>query len=339
MSKYDFEKEGYFEVMHSVKFKNLCLESRLPKSDLSLQTKNRLLQLKYVQGSGDTAKVALKGGIFTLQSSQAGLNCVPVDLTKRRLMVDAINTKILIDEAEVFFNNLDVYEELEKPKKRGVLMYSSPGLGKTSTISHFCTESVKTDPGTVVLVWPTGQIDADAVLNFFSTRVEYAPECTRLVLIIEDIGGNERENYGSPRGVDEAMLNLLDGVSVSFKLPTFIIATTNHPENMMASLADRPGRFDLMVELKAPPVEERLKLLEFIAKRQLTQEEKDAFSTNECNDLSIAHLDEIVVRSRLHRKPLEKCLRELLDHSKLVKNQFEAGKAKVGFADRGGLWD
>ena len=212
-----------------------------------------------------------------------------------------------------------------------MLIYSAPGLGKSSTISHFCNETSKHDEGTVVMIWPTSKIDSDDVLDFLSTGSTFTKKCTKLILVLEDIGGGEHEG-GRSRQVDAGLLNLLDGVSDVFKLPTFIIATTNHPENLLASLADRPGRFDLMLELQPPSGEERVKLLEFIANRELTPEEKKVFLDKKCDGLSIAHLDEIIVRSLLHDRTLEQTLREILDHRKNVKAAFEKAKDSLGFS-------
>lgn len=245
--------------------------------------------------------------------------------------MDAVNSKTIIEEADRFFSNLKIYDDLGRQKKRGVLIYSAPGLGKSSTISHFCTETFRKDKGTVVVVWPTSKIDSDDVLDFLATGSKYSKSCTKLILILEDIGGSEHDG-GGRRGVDAGILNLLDGVSDTFKLPTFIVATTNHPENLLESLADRPGRFDLMIELTPPAAEERIRLLEFIAKRSLTDSERQIFTEKRCDGLSIAHLDEIVVRSLLHDKTLEQTLKEILEHRKSVKAAFEKAKDNVGFS-------
>jgi SpoVK/Ycf46/Vps4 family AAA+-type ATPase len=126
------------------------------------------------------------------------------------------------------------------------------------------------------------------------------------------------------------MLNLLDGVGMMFRLPTFIVATTNHPENLLESLADRPGRFDLMLKLEPPSSEERVNLLNFIAKRDLTPEEVIAISDKSLDKFSIAHLEEIVVRSELHDKTYKQVIDELLDHQKKISKGFEERRS-VGF--------
>lgn len=320
---------GKFKLIKKIKFSDLKEGDFVPESDLALQDSEHLFQFKHQKRSKPRKKI-IKPGCFMLKNDNGGLKLAPVELGKRRLLLDVVNSKAIIDEANLFFNNLAIYEQLERPKKRGALIYSSPGLGKSSTIAHFCNNAIEEDAGTLVLVWPTSKVEADDVTDLLAASSDFHKSCTRMVLILEDIGGAEYENNGGRRGVDSGILNLLDGVSLNFKLPTFIIATTNHPENLLSSLADRPGRFDLMLELKAPGYGERVKLLEFIAKRELTEEEKKLFDNDDCNSLSIAHLDEIVVRALLHQKTLKQTLKEILDHRKNVENAFEKVKKPGG---------
>jgi AAA+ superfamily predicted ATPase len=321
---------GKFEILKITKLSDIDENTVLPKSDLAVQTKDSLAQFKYI---GEEEKIKLKiikPGIWSLKSGLGGIEQVAVDLGKKRLLLDIVGSQSILDEADRFFNSLHIYEQLERQKKRGVLLYSSPGMGKSSTIAHFCNESFKKDPGTVVLVWPTSKVEPDDVCDYLATETKLHKKCTKMILILEDIGGAEYENGGRARGVSSGILNLLDGVAVAFKLPTFIIATTNHPENLMASLADRPGRFDLKIELKPPVLAERIRIMEFIAKRDLTDEEKKAISTKDCDSFSIAHLEETIVRSLLHRKSLVQTIKEVVDERKFAEKAFEKSK-KLGF--------
>jgi len=322
--------DSSFKLICKTKFSDITEDTVLPKSDLALQSDDTLFQFKYVRANEKVKKKIIFPGTFMMKYVSGGLKLSPVVLGKKRLLLDAVGSKSIIDEANRFFSNLHVYEQLDRQKKRGVLIYSTPGMGKSSTIAHFCAEAVAADPGTVVVVWPTSKVEADDVTDFLATGTKFSKRATRMILILEDIGGAEYENGGGARGVDSGILNLLDGVSMNFKVPTFIVATTNHPENLLASLADRPGRFDLMIELRAPAYDERIKLLEFIAKRSLSDEEKDVFKHKECDTLSIAHLDEIVVRSLLHGKSLKQTLKEILDHKKNVAEAFEKARKTGG---------
>ena len=320
--------EGRFRIKKITKFKELVEGEvlEMPESDLCFQNEDSIIQMKYERPEEDK-KYEIKPGIYTLVETTAGLQTSKVELKKRGLLETIDNTSRIINEARTFFNKLDVYEKLGRPKKRGVLLYSKPGMGKTSAIEKFCGDAVSEDVGTVIIIWPTSDIEADSVGKFLSTRSEYTDDVTRLILIIEDIGGGERDGDSGRSAVDSGLLNLLDGVGVTFKKPTFIVATTNHPENLLESLADRPGRFDLMLQLNPPTHQEKVALLTFISKRDLNAEEKDCIGMRGTEEFSIAHLEEVAVRSLLHDKTYKQVVQELIDHSKRYKKNFEDKKS------------
>ena len=265
-----------------------------------------------------------------IYKSGTGVICEEIKMRKRKLLTTALNTKKIMDEAELFFTQKSVYDFLEKSMKRGILLYSAPGMGKTSAISQVCYDLIKEDPGTVVLNWPTSETDATDVSRFFSSRSFYSKECTRLVMIIEDIGGGESENNGGARGVDSDLLNILDGTDITFELPTFIMATTNYPQNLLDALADRPERFDEFIELDPPNQEERVLLTEFMAKRELTGEEKESLML--AKGFSIAHLGEIVARSLLKNKSYKEVIAEINGHKKRFSRGFEKNTNNLGLS-------
>jgi SpoVK/Ycf46/Vps4 family AAA+-type ATPase len=316
--------EGRFKIKKITKFNDLVEGQvlELPESDLCFQNEEQIIQMKYERAEEDK-KYEIKPGIYTLTETPMGLITVKVELKKRGLLETIDNTKQIIKEAKTFFSKLHVYEQLDRPKKRGVLLYSKPGMGKTSAIEKFCGDAIDQDAGTVVIIWPTSDVEADSVCRFLTTRSEYTAECTRLILIIEDIGGGERDGDHGRAAVDSGLLNLLDGVGVVFRLPTFIVATTNHPENLLQSLADRPGRFDLMLSLSPPTHQEKIDLLTFCSKRELTDEEKECVGMKGSEEFSIAHLEEIAVRALLHDKSYKEVITELVEHSKKYKKNFE----------------
>lgn len=320
--------EGKFKIKKITSINDLQEGStiEIPESDLCLQSDTHIIQMEYVKPD-ERLKYEILPGIFSLKESKAySIDLVPISLKERDLLTSINNTSSITKEAKLFFSKLSIYEQLNKIKKRGVLIYSKPGMGKSSSIEKFCVDFTKEDPGTVVMVWPTSNVDAEAVSSFLSSYSQFSSQCTRLILVMEDIGGGEREN-SDVAPVDSSLLNLLDGVGVTFKLPTFIIATTNHPEQLLESLADRPERFDLVLQLNPPSKEERVQLLQFISKRSLTEDEVDAISnTKGVDNFSIAHLGEIAVRSLLHEKSYRQVIQELIDHSKKYKKNFEERK-------------
>lgn len=325
--------EGKFILKKKTSFSALeqGLVTELPESDLCFQDKEHIYQFKFEKPEEEIL-FEIKPGFFMLARSTMGIDLRKMELKQRNLLESVSNTQKIMKEAKLFFSKLDVYEKLNRPKKRSVLLYSSPGMGKTSAIEKVCADLSTEDKGTVVIVWPTSAVDSDDVAKFLTSSAKYTSDCTRVVLIMEDIGGAEYE--GGPRraAVDSGMLNLLDGVGVTFRLPTFIIATTNHPENLLESLADRPGRFDLMVKLTAPSHAEKIHLMEFIAKRPLNDEEKEALGSKGTEEFSVAHLEEIAVRSLLHDKSYKEVVKELVDHKELFNRDFEEEKQRLGFS-------
>jgi len=303
------------------------------ESDLAIQDEGMLLQFEYIKDETQKSTV-IKPGYYNLEKTMMGIDLTPLEFVDKDILTSITNSAIILKEAEVFFERLHVYEELKQPKKRGVLLYGAPGNGKTISIVQAAKDLKAKDPGTVVINWPTSEIDASGVFKFFTSFSEYDPACTKMILIIEDIGGSSHEGYNRRDEVSSSLLNLLDGVNNVFKIPTIILSTTNHPENLMASLANRPGRFDILLEIGAPKYDERVSLVEFIAKRPLTEEEKASLngSVNKgAEDFSIAHLQEIIVRSRLHNKTIDTVVKELVEHGKKFKIDFSKVKKKTGF--------
>lgn len=323
--------EGKFILKQKTSFKDMAsgIISELPESDLCFQDGENVFQYKFEKPE-DSREYEIKPGSFVFTKTMAGLELVKLEFKKRALLETSTNTAKIMGEANKFFSRLHVYEKLQRAKKRGVLLYSAPGMGKTSAIEKVCSDLMIQDPGTVVIVWPTSEIEADDIVKLLSTNSRYHESCTRMVLIIEDIGGGERESHRSNSAVDSGLLNLLDGVGVVFFLPTFIIATTNHPENLLASLADRPGRFDLMLKLQPPSHLEKIALMTFICKRDLTQDEKDCLAMKGSEEFSVAHLEEIAVRAELDDKSHATVIKEMIDHTALFKRDFEERSRRMG---------
>jgi SpoVK/Ycf46/Vps4 family AAA+-type ATPase len=330
----DKENQGKFIHIKTTSFEELISGkvTEMPESDLCFQNESSIVQFKYEKPEVEE-KFIIEPGTYSLQETNVGVRPVKMELRKRDLLETIDNTSRIMKEAKTFFSRLHVYEEVNRPKKRATLLYSRPGLGKTSAITKLCHDFIKEDPGTVVFNWPTSDVGADAVNRFLSGASEYAKEATRLILIIEDIGGGERDD-GCRDGVPSGLLNLLDGVDVVFKLPTFILATTNHPETLLESLADRPGRFDLMLELLPPTTDEKCALLEFLTKRKATDEERAALGQKGAENFSIAHIEEIVIRGKLHDKSVPEVVKEMIDHSKKYQRGFEKEKGGLGFGGR-----
>lgn len=319
---------GEFVVKKITRLNDLKEGDKLDESDLCFQNEERIIQCEYIKEETKKEKYKIKPGIYSLAHINQAIGLEEMNMKQRRILETYDNSKNIMDEAKLFFSQKEVYKFLEKDMKRAILVYSPPGFGKTCAITKVSKSLCDEDSGTVVISWPTAEIDARHASRFLSSRSEYTKECTRLVFIIEDIGGGEMEHNGGSRGIDSALLNLLDGVDVTFSLPTFIIATTNHPANLLDALADRPGRFDEFIELSPPDAAQRVELIEFIAKRKINKDEKKAIE--KADNFSVAHLSEVVERSLLKGKTYEEVVNEIQTHRKSFSRNFEKDKAGMG---------
>lgn len=323
--------EGRFVLKKKTLFADMAsgTETELPESDLCFQDGVAVYQYKFEKPEVEK-RYEISPGTFVFTKTTMGLQLSKLEFRKRSLLETVTNTSRIMAEANKFFNRLHVYDKLQRIKKRGVLLYSAPGMGKSSTLEKVCLDLIEQDPGTVVLVWPTSEIEAEDISRMLSTNSTYKAECTRMVLIIEDIGGKADEHHQTSTAINSGLLNLLDGVGVVFALPTLIVATTNHPENLLSSLADRPGRFDLMLKLQPPSFEERCALMEFICKRPLTEDESNCLAVKGAEEFSVAHLEEIAVRAELDDKTHAEVVHEMIEHKKLFQRDFEDRSKTMG---------
>lgn len=305
----------------------------LPTSDLCLTAGNKIIQFEYMdEDQSPIEKVPVKPGIYSMKKTVSGIGLAPTELRNQPLLTSVMNTRAIKQQVYAFFNKIEVYKRLKQPLKRSILLYSAPGLGKSSAIGQTCSELREEDTGTVVLLWPSSELKAEDVSNFLSFAADYTPEVTRLLLILEDIGGMQEE--GNHRHVSAGMLNMLDGMGVTFTVPTFIIATTNFPESLMETLNDRPGRFDELIELLPPKGDERVAILEFIENRTLTDSEKSALMNKRADSLSIAHLKEIAIRAALFDKTFDEVIDQMLNHKKRIKKNFSKQESMgIGFSN------
>lgn len=321
------EPQPAYDLINVTKLSKLAEEGkgRLMESDLAIQNEDYLFQFTAVDDDDKKPeKYKIKPGTYSLQAGPMGLFLADMDMQEARLLKTNDNSEKILNEFKFFFERLEVYDELEIAKKRGVLLYGPPGLGKTATISEAARELAK-DGDAAIISWNAEAINSSAVLDFFSTGVEYEG-VGKLVVILEDLGMGA-EGYGGAKGVDRSLLNLLDGSGSVVKVPTFFIATTNYAEQLPEPLV-RPGRFDEWIEIGYPKANERVKLVEFIAKRDLTDDEKDVIMDKGLREFSIAHLKEIVVRSKRDGISIKEVVDRLNEH----KRRF-----KKGFDDRSGM--
>lgn len=298
----------------------------IPESDITFQTKDHIIQLEMEETDLVKEKYVIKSGVFNFEATNSGLILSPLELRRNKVLETVAATEDILKEGDKFFNKLDMYAKRSLIPKRSILLMSAPGIGKTAAINLTCLKYREKDPDTCVIVWNTAGIKSRDVLDFFLTDSEYK-DVTKTILVMEDIGGGSVDEYDGPKGVDASMLNLLDGVGNPFQnIPTFIIATTNHPEQVAEALIDRPGRFDKCLELKAPNASEATRLYEFFLEQELDDDTKEAASIAAKNSFSIAHINESITRAELDDTTVLEAVKSLVEHKKKFKKAFSKVK-------------
>lgn len=323
--------ESHFKLKKTTELKDLIDDTKnviLPESDLSFQNETHLFQFDYIKEKKPSLKLKLNTGTFVLKKTMKGYIFDAVELNQTPMLTTNNTAESIMKQFNYFFENLNIYEELDQIKKRSILLYGEPGQGKTATISLACQDLLKNND-TAIILWNSDTVQSSTFLDIFNGGIEYNKDIKKLIIIIEDIG-MDVEGYGGPKRVDRSLLGLLDGTTKTFEIPTFIIATTNYAHNLPEPLV-RPGRFDEWIRISAPTPTERVALAEFIAKRDLTEEEKNALLDKQFNDFSIAHMKEVIVRSKLNKITIKEALDQLLKHKKTFNSGFEDKKNKPSF--------
>jgi hypothetical protein len=196
------------------------------------------------------------------------------------ILSESIRDRIRIDAINFFAEGVaELYRSLGVPYRRGVLMHGPPGNGKTSII-RWIGSALPDLP--MMLLRPRQTFDTDDLEDVLKRWREQAPAA----LVIEDLDWLlERINVST-------FLNSLDGVETRAGQGLLLIATTNHPERLDPAVNNRPGRFDVVIEVPLPDDDLRRRFL--ARKLPATGEETLAWLVRETRGLAFCHLIEIV---------------------------------------------
>jgi hypothetical protein len=146
-------------------------------------------------------------------------------------------------ESEIitFFSDdvLKLYRSLNVPHRRGVLLHGPPGNGKTSIIRWVGAAVPRV---TALILRPHPTFDGDDLESVVDRWTSQAPG----ILVIEDL------NWLLKKVDLSLFLNLIDGLAQSTESGLLLIATTNHPNELDPAVNNRPGRFDVVIEVPSP---------------------------------------------------------------------------------------
>jgi len=174
------------------------------------------------------------------------------------------------------------------PAKRGVLLVGEPGTGKTLV----CKALMAKSPGTTCIMANTYALDAD---EYITELYELAQDLSPSIVFIEDIDliAQNRMEWGYTRGPALlSLLSVLDGVEEHSEIIT--VATTNCLEVLDKAIGQRPSRFDRVIELSRPSLEQRKVLITALCQKIPLDEDVQAHVARKTENLTPAQLKEVI---------------------------------------------
>ncbi|WP_153732935.1 ATP-binding protein [Sporosarcina obsidiansis] len=220
---------------------------------------------------------------------------------------------------EFFQDDGAFFKEYGLPYKRGILLYGSPGNGKTTLV-----RSITGTTDAPVIYWQITEFTGShSVQEVFSTAERLAPA----ILVIEDMDS-------MPEHMRSTFLNTLDGVHVRDGL--FIIGTTNYPERIDPALINRAGRFDSTYEITSPTKEVRKEYIRKLDSKNILEDSHVLDIAENTKGLSISQLNELYMSIALtyHYEGMiiyEERIKQLQkQHRKATRNDWDTDSS-IGF--------
>jgi len=231
---------------------------------------------------------------------------------------------MIFNECKQFWNSKDIYEHYKFVHKRGILMMGAPGTGKTSIINKSLQWFLENIKGVAILI--TNEDELASYCRIHKTVFRSIETDRPMTVIMEDIDNYIGDSYNVSK-----ILNILDGFDQVGSV--MHIATTNSPEKLPTTLTERPGRFDIKLEISNPNHKERKKyILEKIP--TLTQDELKNW-IDVTQDMSMAYLGEMVKQYLIYKLPFDKIKDNIRKFDEVAESshQFNKRRKAIGFSN------
>ena len=187
-----------------------------------------------------------------------------------------------------FLRRRELWNRYGIPLKRGILLAGEPGTGKTIICRALMAEA----ESITCIATAAYALDAD---EYITELYELAQDLSPCLVFIEDIDliGQNREEFGYQKGPAlMSLLTVLDGIEEKKEIVT--VATTNCLDLLDKALSERPSRFDRVIILSRPSLEQRLELVRRLCHRMPLDQDAQEHIARKAEGCTPAQVQEIV---------------------------------------------
>lgn len=163
--------------------------------------------------------------------------------------------------------NSEKYESMGVTLPSGILFYGEPGIGKTLMAKSFIEET-----GCKSYTIRKDKPDGDFT-NQIRETFETAKKEPKSIVFLDDMDKFANEDEKHPDA--EEYIAVQACIDDSREDNVFVIATINDQDCLPKSLL-RTGRFDKIIEMKTPGLEDTIKLTEYYLEKKSVSEDVDA---------------------------------------------------------------
>lgn len=174
------------------------------------------------------------------------------------------------------------------PPKRGVLLVGEPGTGKTLVCKALMAEAQGV---TCLLANAYGLGEEEYITELYQVAHDLAPS----LVVVEDIDSiaRDRMEYGYSRGPALlALLSTLDGIEEHREIVT--VATTNYLEVIDKAIGHRPSRFDRVVRITLPNLEQRKQFIASVCQKIPLEEDTRDYVAHGTDKMTPAQIQEVI---------------------------------------------
>ena len=262
---------------------SLKIDHHYDPSAVIMSTRKKIVR-EFVKGLSELAqgrnlyqgrKIQLSGNIQFLKLPMKGWD----DLALDEALKEVIKTNT-VD----FLKRKDELATYGIIPRRGVMLAGEPGTGKTLIHKIIMNES----PGITCISAVTGNL---VFVTYIHELYLLARDLKPAIVFLEDIDliGEDRRRMKGP--ALPTLLAELDGIEECAEVVT--IASTNFLDYIDDALRKRPSRFDRIIQLPLPSLEQRRGFIQHLAKKIPMSEDVQEYMACRTGNLTPAQIQEV----------------------------------------------